>query len=128
MVASSVATQPCQCLMPLHFVVEVRLDEPLWTCLPGPQKVAMEMMSYCMELDCLILSTMQSVRLLLLLMMRTHTHTHMRARARTHTHTDTHGRACTHTHTHTCECVPHLNALSMPPRGLAPHACTPIKR
>ena len=45
--------------------VEVRLDEPLWTSLPAPQEVAMEMMSYCVQLDCLIMSTMQSVRLLL---------------------------------------------------------------
>ena len=47
------------------FAVEVRLDEPLWTCLPGPQEVAMEMISYCMQLDCLMMSTMKSVRLLL---------------------------------------------------------------
>ena len=51
--------------LPITSAVEVRLDEPLWTSLPAPEEVAMEMMSYCVQLDCLILSIMQSVRLLL---------------------------------------------------------------
>jgi hypothetical protein len=42
------------------YEVDVRLSDPLWTRLPGPQEVAAEMMSFCVQLDSLIVSTLKT--------------------------------------------------------------------
>ena len=43
------------------FSVDIKLGDPLWSKLPGPQEVAAEVMSYCLQLDSLILSTLKAV-------------------------------------------------------------------